>query len=327
MLQRLRNWFSGSSAAPVTELNSQLALAPSFIDVPSTSAWSFDLGLIRWDGGVLPDEIQVNAWFSSCDQSQQAAAWLAFERGWLLHLRDYLGAGYRLYESENTLILSSQDQRAVNLTLDYMEKTLKRVLRTLDGIAEGAPLGKELLVVFEDEDSYYRYVAHFYPDEGEFAFSSGMCIHSVCMHYVMAQGQLQILEPIIAHEMTHGCLAHLPLPLWLNEGIAVNTEHRLTRVPPSEFTPMEMRQKHLVFWNEQTLAEFWSGESFQRSDDGNLLSYDLARLLVDVLARDWDSFAAFVRAADARDAGFSAANEYLGLDLGLAVSHLLAGNS
>ena len=29
------------------------------------------------------------------------------------------------------------------------------------------------------------------------------------------------------HEMTHGSVAHLPLPLWLNEGLAVNTERRL----------------------------------------------------------------------------------------------------
>ena len=74
--------------------------------------------------------------------------------------------------------------------------------------------------------------------------------------------------------MTHLALAHLSLPKWLDEGIAVNLERRLTGLRDSLYTPKELHEKHLEFWNEQSIQEFWSGTSFQRTDAGNLLSYE-----------------------------------------------------
>jgi len=165
----------------------------------------------------------------------------------LLHLRDALGAGFRLAESENCLLLSALEDNVANATLGFMERTLKRVVRTLDGIAQVTPEGKDILIVFDDEDSYYRYVSHAYPDGGEFANSGGMYINGGCGHFVTVRRDLSAIEPVIVHEMTHGCLAHLPIPLWLNEGLAVNTEQRLTGVQGSVHTPQELRGKHLAF--------------------------------------------------------------------------------
>ncbi|WP_395789434.1 hypothetical protein [Aquimonas sp.] len=67
-----------------------------------------------------------------------------------------------------------------------------------------------------------------------------------------------------------------------------------------------MRRKHAAFWNADTIQEFWSGKSFLRTDDGNLLSYDLARHITGRAAHAEDRFRAFVRHAHQRDAGVGA---------------------
>jgi hypothetical protein len=96
-----------------------------------------------------------------------------------------------------------------------------------------------------------------------------------CGHYATVKDDLRAIEPTIVHEMTHGCLAHLPIPAWLNEGIAVNTERRFAAVQPGLYTPEQMHAKHQAFWGDAEIQEFWSGKSFLRPDEGNMLSYDL----------------------------------------------------
>lgn len=118
-------------------------------------------------------------------------------------------------------------------------------------------------------------------------------------------------------------MAHPHLPLWLDEGIAVNTERRIRYVGPSLYTPQEMRDKHLRFWGPAEIQQFWSGESFFRTDDGNMLSYDLARLLVEQFGKSWDAFQRFTGAARQEDAGAAAAAEHLGIDLGAYVCALV----
>jgi hypothetical protein len=76
-------------------------------------------------------------------------------------------------------------------------------------------------------------------------------------------------------------------------------------------------------WDVATIHEFWSGASFHRADEGNLLSYELARIMVEKLAGNWDTFQHFVLAAQRTDAGSQAAFEKLHLDLGACVCALL----
>jgi hypothetical protein len=264
----------------------------------------------------------AHEWLSAIDLPEhQAAALLAVERAWLLHMCSALGAGFHLSESKNALLLSSLEPKVANAMLDYMERTLKRVRVVLDGVAQTPSARKEVLIVFDDDESYYRYVAHYYPDAGEFAFSGGMHIDAGCSHYVTIKNDLRLIEPVIAHEMTHGCLGHLPLPAWLNEGLAVNVERRLSPTPLTH-TPQQLYAKHLAFWNAQSIQEFWSGRSFLRTDDGNLLSYELARLMVEQLGHSWEPFKQFVLAADGADAGAAAARQHLGIDLGEVVCAL-----
>jgi len=326
MLKLLRNLFKApSSTTPARPyiLRDETA-TPS--EVLAGAALPFRLAshLQRQEGFPILDWAAARQWLDALDPAvARAPAWTAIERAWLLHVRDALGAGFWLMESEHCLLLSALEDHVANATLGFMERTRKRVVLTLDGIAKAAPENKGILIVFDDEDSYYRYVSHAYPDGGEFAGSGGMYIDGGCGHFVTVRRDLSAIEPVIAHEMTHSCLAHLPIPLWLNEGLAVNTEQRLTGVQASVFTAQEMRDKHLAFWGAAEIQAFWSGLSFQRVDDGNLLSYDLARILVAYAAKDWAAFRRFVLAANFADGGAQAAHDHLGADLGALACALL----
>ena len=199
--------------------------------------------------------------------------------------------------------------------LAYAEKTRRRIQSALDGLVAESESGKLCVLIFADHDQYYEYVANYHLDGGEYPLSSGMFIQHGYGHFVFVQDHLSSLEPIIAHELTHCMLQHLPIPAWLNEGIAVNTERRLSPPGPPLYTAAQMHEKHVAYWNERTIQAFWSGKSWRRHDDGNALSYDLATHFVSMAATDFDNFRNFANAATLRDSGDGAAREHLGYPL------------
>ena len=276
----------------------------------------------------IPDWSAIYTWLdTAANESTKNEAYSACERAWLLHFAAALGTDHHLYESRQAMVLSSVEPQVARATLAYMERTLKRISGILSGLAEIPQHGKDILIMFDGQDDYYRYISYCYPEEGEFALSGGTHVNMGCSHFVTVKEDLSRVEPIIAHEMTHACLSRLPLPVWLNEGLAVNVEQRLTGQRASSWTPQELHEKHLRFWGESEIQEFWSGASFNRTDDGNLLSYDLARILVEHLARDWERFRQFVLAADQIDGGARAAREFLGISLGSLVASLFEERS
>ncbi|GAA5165849.1 hypothetical protein GCM10025770_22050 [Viridibacterium curvum] len=270
------------------------------------------------------DWAAAERWVESvADADAQARAWADCELAWLSHLRDALGGSYQLRRQGSALLLSSLEPNVAAATLAFVIRTVQRIVRVLDGVAESPAWGHDILIVFDDQESYYRYVAQAYPEAGEFAASSGMYIHAGCGHFVTVKDDLQTIEPVIAHELTHACLGHLPIPAWLNEGLAVNTENRLCPSPHGMPDARRQHARHLAFWGEAEIQQFWSGKSFLRNDEGNELSYDLARILVSHFAADWERFRGFARAANLADAGAAAAHEHLGMDLGEAVCAVL----
>ncbi len=256
------------------------------------------------------------------DQSSQARITQG-RRAWLLHLRDAMGPAAHLYESDDAFILSTLEPVEVNALANYIRHTKRRITQLLKGIAKFPSQTREILLVLDSPDDYYHYVSIYYPEEGEFAFSGGMFIDAGCPHFVTVRAELSSIEPVIAHEMTHLALAHLRLPRWLDEGIAVNAEHQLTGNQPLIYDLRELHERHMRFWNPDSIQEFWSGKSFYRTDDGNLLSYELARIIVEQIAKQWGEFLQFVKLADHQDAGATAAQNTLGLDLGVLASTLL----
>lgn len=240
------------------------------------------------------------------------AFWTAVARQWLNELHSALGKQYSIRESDRFLLLSPLESVRAKATLDFVERTRKRIVLLLNGIARESEIGKVCLLILADQDSYYRYISNYYPSQGEFSISGGMFLQHGYGHFVFVADDMHVMEPTIAHELTHCMVQHLPLPAWVNEGTAVNTEHRLCSRTPPLYTPEEMQAKHAAFWNEQTIQEFWSGKSWLRPDDANLLSYDLAQHFVTMSSSDFDRFRAFANAVNASDGGEAAAREHLG---------------
>lgn len=296
---------------------------PAQIEAPGADALNFVAALTVVNNLPVPDWSTVGTWVSSIpDPSAQAEAWAKAELAWLAHLQVALGSHYHVAQHDYALLLSPLEPKVAAATVQFMTKTLTRIVKVLDGVAKAPEWGKDILLVFEDEDTYYRYASRYYPEDGEFAFSSGMHINFGCSHFATFQAELRAIEPVVAHEMTHGCLGHLTIPAWLNEGIAVNTERRLCPPPAQQYTPQQLHWMHQQFWTEETIQEFWSGKSFLRPDEGNLLSYDLARILVEQFSGNWESFKPFVHQAQLEDSGHGAASRILGVELGSAVASL-----
>lgn len=320
MLQRLKRLFGSAGGEPAARNETQAA-SPERVNVAGYESFLLAEHLSRHNDYPILDWSAVDTWLhEAIPEEKQAAAWGDCERAWLLHFRASLGKTFHLYEGPTAIVVSSLSESEARAMLQYMERTLKRVALVLEGMAVPPPWGKDLLIAFDDQQQYYDYVSYYYPESGEFAFSGGMHINAGCSHYVTLKSDLRAMETVLAHEMTHGCLSHLPIPLWLNEGLAVNTEQRLAGKSPELHTPEQVQRKHRSFWTNELIQEFWSGKSFSRPDDGQMLSYDLARILVEQFSRDWDSFKAFVLAADGKDGGDAAARSHLGIALGVAAS-------
>ncbi|HEX7638646.1 MAG TPA: hypothetical protein VF457_09630 [Burkholderiaceae bacterium] len=259
-----------------------------------------------------------------------AAGWLAtitgadarnlarvdLHRAWLGHLRESQGDRMWLHESDEAMILSPLEPAVAAATSRYVSMARKRVARTLGTLAHFPAGLKSVVLVMDDLDAYYAYISLFRPGDGEQAFSGGCFIGTGCPHFVVPRTDLAGLEPVIAHELTHSALAHLGLPLWIDEGLAVNTEHRIAGAGRGLHTPRQLHEKHVAFWNDETIQQFWAGTSFRRPDDGNLLSYDLARIMVAQMGRAWPAFERFAREAERADAGAASARKHLQLDLG-----------
>lgn len=324
MLKFLQSILNGGQPAPRPEAESRpIAPPPLRVEIAGAEGLSLEPLIQRVHGFPHFDWDAVYRWIDALPEDERAEAWGTCELAWLAHLRDSLGAAYSLRESGDAVLLSSLEPSVADATLEFMTKTEGRILRLLDGVARKSDWGMTILVVFDDHDAYYRYVSRFYPESGEFAMSGGMHIHAGCSHFVTVKDDLHAIEPVIAHELVHALVSHLPIPAWLNEGLAVNTEARLSPSGRPLHSPQEMHAKHLGFWGADEIQEFWSGKSFLRPDDGNLLSYDLARILVDQLSGDWPRFAAFVNDAHLKDAGAEAAIAHFDLDLGAAARALL----
>ncbi|HWM43250.1 MAG TPA: hypothetical protein VNP36_12485 [Burkholderiales bacterium] len=298
--------------------------APAWITLEGGLEFPIAQHLAVHHGYPIVDWEKARSWVDGLEpESRRAEAWTACERAWLLHFRDALGSAFRLDESDTAALVSSLEPNVAHATLEFMARTMRRIGAVLEGIVQLAPWGKDILIAFDDEESYYRYVSYYYPERGEFAFSGGMHIGAGCSHFVTVKRELRLLEATIVHEMTHASLEHLPLPVWLNEGLAVNTERRLAETAREPLgAPEKLHDKLRRFGSVVSIQEFWSGIAFHIPESQNL-SYELARILVAQLARDWQPFAQFVLHAERADAGAAAAREYLGLDLGELVTALL----
>jgi len=321
MLGRLRKVFSGNSAA----LSAEAAVAPTEISAGNAPTLLLPQFFIQHENMPLLDGHRLASWLNDNVPIESRTSMLNEAKlAWLLHVRDALGAGYQLIESKTALVLSSLNPTTARTTANFMSKALEQVLGALNGIAQAPQSGKDILIVFEDAEHYYRYLSFYYPDAAARGLSRGMYLRAGVWHFVAVKADLYASQSMMVHEITRLCLAHLPLPLWLNVGITVNTGRQLVKNKScGGCSSQQLHHQLLTYWDESEIPKFWSDASFQRADEGLELSYELARIMVEVLARDWPSFKDFVLSAHADDAGAAAARAHLDTDLGELVCALL----
>jgi hypothetical protein len=250
--------------------------------------------------------------------------WCEVERQWLEALVAALGEGYRIVETRSVLLLCARSEAGAASLARMCEGTLAAVESILGAPAE--PCGKLPVFVFDSQHTYYDYVSHFYSD-GEYGTSGGMCIREDGGDvHVATVDAPHGLERTLAHEMVHALLDP-NLPTWVEEGIAEVISRRVARSEPLTLDPADVRrQQH--HWAKHGLDSFWSGESFQRGDRGQGLSYALAEVLVQNLLSDHRrALRGFLDEADSADAGEAASLEHFGVGLGaLAAEFLGEGN-
>lgn len=196
-------------------------LNPSSLD----GVFVFKEGFHRADWSAMERFIAANV-----NPEDQLAAWNEAVLFWISKVRADLGGCYSLFESEQTVLLCNQPVQTARWILDYAGRTAVTIREILGPTAWRGWAGRNVLLIFSDEDDYYQYLA-FHTPEGEQAKSGGVCIHSGYTHVALPwYGETDTANTIV-HELTHDCLAHLPLPPWLNEGVAVTIQKAVA--PPA----------------------------------------------------------------------------------------------
>ena len=275
------------------------------------------------EGFPRPDWDAISKLVEAQPEQEWQVNWERWAKSWVAATADCLPDGYKVIESKNFLLLSSKDDHYLKLLNEFLERSLNKILTALSGIASDDGYGKHVVFIFDEQDSYYRYKSYFYPDEGEFILSAGTFLNTGYGHFAFPYMDMDEAEATSAHELTHACLAHLPIPLWLNEGLAVTMESSICGWSPQN--KFERFPEHVHFWNTETIQEYWSGEAFNRGDEGSGLSYELAGWCVEALAKDYDSFIAFTNAASHEDAGEPAATDAYGFGLGVLLEQFFGG--
>jgi hypothetical protein len=189
----------------------------------------------------------------------------------------------------------------------------RHVLASLSGIAKDP--GYALAVIVFDAWSEFDAYVEQYTGEGTAGRAEGIFIHMDVAHLVVRG--LTAIKPdvMFAHELTHAYLLHLPLPLWLDEGLACSTSHKAIdwKLDITE----ETGPRHHAHWNEMSAQAFWSGKAFHDDDPEVVgLAYELAEWFTDLLSVDAVAFREFANLANHSDGGEAAAQEVYGRSLG-----------
>jgi hypothetical protein len=244
------------------------------------------------------------------------------EREWLEILCKHLGGRYEIRESAQAMLLSEQPDEAATETLKLIAGMLDTLIDALEGAARIDHVGKEIVLLFTEEDDYYSYLAHFYPSSGHWGLSNGVCIREHEVHTVI-NGQKSSFKDVLAHELAHSVVTDLRLPRWLDEGVAQSLTRYVLKQGAFCIAPQRMID-HGRYWHWYGLEGFWSGQSFDRPDDLAALSYELAQLLVAGMnAHNPEAFNSVLREVNYHDAGESAVRAHFGVSLVHFVAQIL----
>jgi len=250
-------------------------------------------------------------------ETEWSSAWEALARQWVDKLCCRLGEDYRPFETDNFLIVTEAPEHIIADSHRFFEKALAEIKRLLPGVAADEGYGKHVVLMIADLTDYYTYTGYFLPD-GEHPQSGGTFLRGEgYAHFVVPTTDYGFFRSPFVHELTHACLAHLPLPLWLNEALAMRMEDEMCGLPLE--LDREIYEKHQALWDEDTIQQFWCGQSWDIPGDAFELSYSLARILLRKIEVDvqppFEVLLRFIAKADMSDAGAEACAEELQLPL------------
>jgi hypothetical protein len=252
------------------------------------------------------------------------ALWSRAAEVWVEAIRAQLPPEFHTDVTELFRVLCPLDAAETAQFARFCDDCLLQLQQSLHEIASEALPTPYVVLAFATPEQYYDYVSFYYPD-GESGGSAGMHITQDYPHIAMTFVRWD-WKRLLAHELTHAVLSSLPIPAWIDEGLAQVFEDEV--LEGRSFTPTpELRRESREYWSDRSLEEFWSGAAFLLPDDGQRLAYALAEVMVHRLLRDHgDVFTGFVRAAHYRDAGAAAAIDILNCKIAdLAASFLGPG--
>lgn len=274
----------------------------------------------RTPGEVVEDWIAARSGKKTVSPREQA--WHEAAHSWLSTLGEALGPEYGVHSAGDFLLLTDKGRTSVRYLLENAQRTVSLLEHWLGPLARKHGTGPHALLAFGQEAAYYRYLEYFYPDEQTILPTSGVFLHGTGYHHIALAPSPQILFTLV-HELTHNRLAHLDLPRWLNEGIAMVMEKQISGHHRTDLDRWAYRE-HSQYWTPETIQGFWNGTSFFEAEDrAQHLSYSLAQTLVSTLAEEFSDFASFVADAKASDAGEASAHQHLGLSLSDAAASFL----
>jgi hypothetical protein len=256
----------------------------------------------------------IRQWITTnIPEKDVSQAWHELALDWLNVLRDRLGGSYTVTSSPNFLLLTSRSRDAARSILNTSETAIQRLVRWLGPIAEKRGNGPHVILDFKTIEHYYDYLSYFYPADSHTIASGGIFLSRGYQHIALPPSNW--MQDTLVHELTHNRLTHLHLPLWLEEGVAVTMERKISGNRHGTLD-RELDRKHRAYWSPATIPAFWSGASF-RNPDGEIshLSYSLAEILVDLMVQEFPNFMDFVARAKAEDAGQAAAKESFDVSL------------
>ena len=321
--------------APAPPVFPRSQLQPRYLNLANVEgAFDFEDGFSRPQWDTIRAAIE-----STIEPEDQGLAWDEATVQWLCQTAADLGGNYWLTESESFFLLSPVSLVTASNLLRFAERARDVIQRNLKDVA-WRPTNREVILMLEDEDDYYTYIAHFFESD-QIPRTVGIHLRSGYPHVALVFRNEADACHTIAHELTHAALHGLPAPLWVEEGVC-ETLRRMIGGPQvatgegnsnaywaavSGWTPPvmwgERSEQHHEFWNEKNIQEFWAGVSFGGEEEPQRLSYSLAEVIVHLLSGDHDGFLAFISRAHYDDAGQTAALECLGRNLGDVVAEFL----
>ncbi len=258
-----------------------------------------------------------------------AALWRDLVLAWLERLRVKLGVAYKIYESNHFFMLANPVDKLAADYVAFLEKARRSIHESLGDVVWKSGHGKHVVLLFDADEDYYRYIAPFYA-EGEHPTSGGVFLRSGGYAHIALPFVKGEMTRTLAHEYAHNCLCQLPLPKWLDEALAMRFEDLLVPGRRARLD-FEACQKHDAYWNEVTIQDFWSGKSWSIPDGTSTLSYELARVLMDkiehIVRPSKKQLMSFIREAHRRDAGKQSMQTHFQVQLGELAADFLGDHN